>query len=282
MVCRTEYHGSRSHEDVERIRKEVEELTGKGYLLVPDSSIEEYIDATIELARTNEPHHTVRYAPRYQEDLPHILGYEAGHVLRFYRAPEEWQMFPKITDEHRERVRYELGDYLLKLARKGMPPEGMDDLLKVWHEGTVRQISNTAVDMRIERWLHEDYDGLRPVQRRMLRRQTKENARGLHRMVKSFTPEKVYHASTTMNSAFASYLGWLLRDRKLRQPYLKTPYCEAGEGLAKLVWETEDEGHNRISRQSTCGLSGLGLPSGLGGLTYCKLCVTHWRRVVMI
>ena len=133
VIWRTEYHRSRSHEDVEGIWKEVEELTVKGYLLVPDSSIEGYIDATVELAGVREPHHIVRYAPRYEQDLPHILDHKAGHVPRFYRAPQEWQMLPKITDEHRERVRYELGDYLLKLARKGMPPEGMEELLKVRH-----------------------------------------------------------------------------------------------------------------------------------------------------
>jgi hypothetical protein len=46
-----------------------------------------------------------------------------------------------------------------------------------------------------------------------------------------------------LNSAFAIYLGWLLGDERLEQPYIGTQFYKPGKELAESVWHTEDRGH---------------------------------------
>ncbi|MBI3413004.1 MAG: hypothetical protein HY051_02920 [Candidatus Aenigmarchaeota archaeon] len=245
VICRAQNYLLRLPDDVNRIWQEVEDLTGKGFLLVPDARIEEYANATVRLAGPGDPLHVVRYSPHLEEHLPYYLAHEAGHILRFFRGPEDMRRLPTVTNEQRRSVGYELKDHLFRLADRGMPEEALGHVLKMWHDGVVRQVNNMPVDMRIERWMYESYEGLRPAQRRALRRQVEQNAEGLKPAVQAFTPKKVYDASVTMNSAFASYLGWLLDDRRMRQPYVRTPYYRRGERMARSIWSSPDGGQQQ-------------------------------------
>ena len=95
---------------------------------------------------------------------------------------------------------------LYHVARQGLSPEHLGQLVAIWHDGIVRQFCNIPVDMRIERWLYEEYSGLCTLQRTALRQQARENAKVLRRRVRTFTPEKVYHANAVMNAAYSAYL----------------------------------------------------------------------------
>lgn len=226
--------------EVEQIWKEVERVTGKGFQLIRDSGIQ--VSATVRMAGVNDSHHIVRYLPDHEDELPYLLAHEGGHVLRFYEGPPESRKLPGITEAQRRAVEYELREHRLKLARYRLPEEATNRLMRLWHEGIVRQVSNIPVDMRIERWMFENYEGLGPFQRQALRRELKENARVLDSKVKAFTPKKVYDASNTMNAAFAAYQSRLLDDTNLTQPYLRTPYYPSGQRMAKSIWDSEDVG----------------------------------------
>ena len=83
---------------------------------------------------------------------------------------------------------------------------------------------------------------MRSLQRRALRRELGENAKVLDARIRKFTSKKMYDASNTMNAAFATYHSWLLDDASFRQAYLRTPYYQNGERIAKPIWESEDKG----------------------------------------
>ena len=230
------------HPDVGRIWKDIENLTGRGFLLAPDGTIASYANALVELGEPGSPLYVVRYVPSKEDDLPYFLAHEAGHILRYYRGPPEKRVMPMITEEARQRFRGEFRDDLYRLARKGLPDFVLEDMANIWHEGVVRQVSNFPVDMRIERWLYEGYEGLRPAQRKALKGQLVENLLSLGPSIRASTPKKVFEAAATMNCSFAAYLSWLYRDRNLRRVYSRDTHYQRGERMAKRVWETPDSG----------------------------------------
>lgn len=230
--------------DVERIVSEVEQLTGKSYLLVPDPRIEMYANATVEPASGEQAHHILRYAPGHEQDLAHLIAHESGHLLRLYGAPEEQRRIPYISREHRERANSEMKSHRERLERRVLPSAVLNELEGVWHQGLVRQLYNTPTDMRIERWIRENYYTLQTAQRRSLKVNLAENQQVLRPAVAAFTPGKLTRIANVLNAAYAIYLGWLLEDKRLEQPYRKTPYYKDGLELAKQVWNSSDQGHD--------------------------------------
>jgi hypothetical protein len=115
--------------------------------------------------------------------------------------------------------------------------------------------------MRIEKWLHEEYAGLRPFQHRALREQLTENEKVLGKRVKEFTPEKVYNASVVMNTAYARFIGAMLDQRRYFAPYQRTQYGSLGDRLGHGLWESPDSGYQEDTRvierwSTTLGLEG--------------------------
>ncbi len=150
------------------------------------------------------------YHPEHAERLGYLVAHECGHILRLHEAPPEYRKLPATRTEHRWRVAYELAQDLYRLESLGLNASRLAVLLRMWHDGVIRQLGNLPVDMRIERWLFEKYPGLHTLQRRALLGQLTENAKVLSRQVRGFTPPKIYRASNLMNAAYARYVGQLL------------------------------------------------------------------------
>jgi hypothetical protein len=195
------------------------------------------------LAQNEEPYHVLQFLPQYAELLPHFVAHEAMHAIRVYSVPKGQRRIPAILPGHVKRVGLELRDYLFRLVKRGMPEELMSFLFNTWHFGVVRQLANIPVDMRIERFLKASYSGLEVVQRKAKKLELRQSYEALKKRVEALTPPKVYHASNTMNSAYAIYLSWLFNDKRFAEPYKHTRYWKQGYKLAEQIWESEDRGH---------------------------------------
>lgn len=107
----------------------------------------------------------------------------------------------------------------------------------------MRQLTNFPADMRIERWLKDEYPGIADLQRAGIDSQLSEARQVLGRPVREFTAKRVYQPSVTMNAAYALYTAWLYNDPALADPYRTNGYGKAARRLAEPVWETPDGGH---------------------------------------
>jgi len=131
----------------------------------------------------------------------------------------------------------------MRLHRLGVPKQGINELLTMWHEDLIRQLTNYPADMRIERWLKESYAGLAEVQEQSIRKQLRENEQVLTERISDFTPAKVYKASVTMNAVFARFRSLLYQDESPVWPYRRTPYWDSGYPPADEIWESGDAGY---------------------------------------
>jgi hypothetical protein len=132
---------------------------------------------------------------------------------------------------------------LVHLHNAGLPDHAIIELLGMWHEGLVYQLVNYPADLRIEKWLRDNYPELRDPQERSIRYAIGENRKVLKTSTKSFTPTLVYDASATMNAAYARYMANLYRDEKLASRFRHSGYWAEGKTLADEIWSTEDQGY---------------------------------------
>lgn len=187
--------------------------------------------------------HLVQYQPAQRQYRDHFVAHECGHLIRFYTAAPQDRIVPISNRQHRRAVAQEIEEDLMRLHGQGLSEEALGELLTMWHEGLVRQLTNYPADMRIERWLKSNYPGLDEPQERSIRHQLRENEQVLGRSVKDFTPSKVYDASASMNAGFAQYMSLLYEDNHLGGPHSRTPYWDTGRRLAEQVWSSKDAGY---------------------------------------
>lgn len=229
--------------DAVRILEHTRQITGKEFEIRKERTGLSDVWASVKIADSNVPAHVVTYDPARERYLGYLVGHECGHVIRIYGVPAEERKLPFVSRPHRLAAAYDLRDELVNLTRRGMPASEVSTLLAMWHGGIVRQLANTPSDLRIERWLYQDYQGLRAIQETALAHQMRINKKGLLRQVRRVTPEKLYFANNVMNAGFARFLSLLLNKSSYFDVYRETPFATLGENLGDETWETPDKGY---------------------------------------
>lgn len=193
----------------------------------------------MKVAKSEAAAHTIRYAPRREAHLGYLIAHECGHLLRLWSVPPEARMMPSIGKEQRETAQHRLRQELPALMRY-LPKAAQRDLLRIWHEGIVRQVSTYPADIRIEEWMFDQFPEMRSAQRAALVQQLKENELVLVPRVESISSKTVYRASVAMNCAFAQFAAALLQEPSLCGPYPD----QAREKARRLFWELHSERHS--------------------------------------
>ncbi len=186
-------------EPVRLILDKVREATGKDFQFVEKSDLPTY--ATVKAARRPMPAHVVIYRRNYDEIINHLIAHECGHILRMFGVAEERRLIPQTDGSIEKKARDALNSELRRLESV-LPAGSMTRLWRLWYEGTVRQLTNVPSDIRIEKWLYDDYPELRRNQEKSLKNQLKEAGQGLSRRVREVTPAKIYDGANSMNYAF--------------------------------------------------------------------------------
>ena len=145
--------------------------------------------------------------------------------------------------------RIESGTYLLYDGAQGtggevIPIEKLNKVSDMWFSAMITQVTNIPVDMRIEKWIFDNYPELRKSQEVSIDRQMKEGAAVLSKRIQELTPKKIYDASNHINCSFAISMENLL-GKKYTAPYRKTPFIDLGTELADLVIRSDDKGFNQ-------------------------------------
>jgi len=176
-----------------------------------------------------------------------VIAHECGHLVRL------WTVGPaarRLTVSDRvlqvgaiEQLDQELAD----MVNAGMPPAALSRMFGLMCPGAVRQVTNVAIDIRIERWLHGQHPALREAQRASLTAQTRENAQVLDPQIARITPPTIYRASTAIGSAFARAVADLYGEPALAASYRATDVWDLGGELLDTVAHAHDDADGDVA-----------------------------------
>lgn len=214
------------------------DLTGKPVEFIMKPGMQTL--AAVKIARESMPSHIIYYKDSKSGIMNHLVAHECGHIHRMMSVPTEYRKVPATTSANKRIAMELLENDLMKLS-KTIPVEQFTNM---WFEGIVTQVTNVAVDMRIEKWIFDNYPKLQKVQKTSIDKQMKENVQALSDRIKNMTPKHIYDANSYMNYAFAYFMGSLLSKNYIA-PYKRTPYIELGTKLADIVIGTEDHGYKQ-------------------------------------
>ena len=134
--------------------------------------------------------------------------------------PEEKRLVPKTNDDIKRTALTEIEDDINKLS-SSMPFNQLAQVVNMWYNGTITQVTNQPPDIMIEKWIHDNYEELIELQLQSIKKQHDESIVALTKRVARMTPKKIYEVSNVMNFCFFKYLGL----------YLNTDYLQAILGL---------------------------------------------------
>ena len=213
---------------VKSIIEKVEDLTQKKIEFREKNDLTTY--AAVKMARRDMKSHLIFHKRQHSDLIWHLIAHECGHILRMYAVPEEKRFIP-ASDQETKKIAFTEMEEDIKQMSMHLPIERLGQILNLWFTGTIRQVTNFPPDIMIEKWLYDDYPGLRPYQLESIKKQHSEGIVGLKEDVRSLTPSKIYNASNTMNYAFYRIIGFHFQ-MNLLTPYNQTPFVRRGKDLA--------------------------------------------------
>jgi hypothetical protein len=186
----------------------------------------------------SDPHpdrHLILYDPSIEQFRNHLVAHECGHIRRLAAARPNERTVPIMTPVRRAAAMKSLLPELHGLARRGVPPEALKDLSKIWISGTVSQLADTPSDIRIERAIWEELPEVRGEQEASLEDQLQTAALGLRSVARAFTPDKVWRSSMAMNYALTKSCSEFMNRPDLLRPYIGTKTARLGEELLDIL-----------------------------------------------
>jgi hypothetical protein len=225
----------------QEILNRIYDLTGKPVEFIQKPDLPTL--AMVKIARKKMPYHLIYYKDMNSSNFDHIVAHECGHIYRMMSVPAEYRKVPAANAESRQIALNHVENELLSLS-KIIPISEINSLFDIWFNGIIKQVTNFPVDMRIEKWIYDEYSELRKGQKITIEKQIRENVQGLSKNIERITPLKIYEASNYMNCAFANFMGVVI-GKKYLPPYKRTKYVELGTKLANLVLETDDKGYTQ-------------------------------------
>ena len=218
-------------EPVRAILKSIVELTKKPFRFVEKNDLETH--AAVKIARSNMPEHIIIYKPEHNEFINHLIAHECGHIKRIYETPPGKRFMVINTDDQKIGGMATFQKDLEKMATN-TGDETARKMANLWYSGLIKMVTNHPVDLAIEKWLFDDYPGLRTLQINSLSSQNDLALKGLSERVKGMTPIFVYNAANLMNAAYMNLLGKIIKV-KLFTKWKRTEFFNESLELAKLL-----------------------------------------------
>lgn len=216
---------------VREIIRQVEKRTGKPVEYVEKNDLP--ISAELRAAQKGDACHRLLYRSVYDEQINYVIANQCGHILRLFDAAVSERYMPVAN--YRTMMSYimEMGEELQRLTHV-FGPDKIKQMVRLWYEGVIFQVTKMPPDIMIDKWLFDEYPQLRPIQLNCLSRQRQEAVQSLVEDTRKFTPEKIHRVSNIMNCAFFKVLEDHFRI-DWTAPYHSTIFIFDGGALAKLT-----------------------------------------------
>lgn len=226
-------------EPVQAVLEEVRSVTGKDLEFIARDELPAY--ARIKMARKDMPSHLVYYRKKHDEIINHLIVHECGHILRTFRCPEDRRLVP-FSDRQTMRAALSQIEGEITAVAGSIPGDQLASAVGFWYSGIILQLTNLPPDIMIEKWIHDRFPSLRPIQLKSLQRQHAEAVAVLGEAATSMTPRTILFASNVMNYAFFRVLG-LHIGRNFVREYNQTPYLGRGKELAAMTGRDYADSH---------------------------------------
>jgi hypothetical protein len=215
----------------QQILHRVEELTKKKFKFVEKNDLPCF--AKVKPARSKIDHHIIFYKKSHDEIINHLIAHECGHIIRIFSAPKQKRVVPFTNENHFKNAIVEFKDEMKKFPLS-IPKLHMDQIMKMWFNGLISQLTNAPPDLMIEKWIYDTYKELRDYQLESIKRQWKDAIAGMNTEIKRITPSRIFNSSHIMNCTFYQIISDYLKYDFIR-PYNSTPFMEDGKRLAELT-----------------------------------------------
>jgi hypothetical protein len=207
----------------------VEDETGLRLRLVPTEKW--YLSRTglsgiLYDSKNNEV--TLAYNPK-TKSLDYAIAHGAARILRFHQAPIEERYLLSSNFEMRQLAYHQMEDDIMEL------PEAARTLSKVgfpfFYDGLITQLASQPGDPWIDRWILEQYPGLRAEVEKGWEEVFAKAHQCLNRYAQLITPAAVFRASNAMNAAYAMAADEFLGKERFALPYKGTEFERLGRKL---------------------------------------------------
>lgn len=209
----------------------VEERTGRGIEFVERKDLS--VSAEFRVAEKSDPVHRILYRERHGEEIDYFVAHQCGYVLRLFGADAGRRFVPVANRRTMMICLFEMDEELHRLSSI-LGAEKVRQLIRLWYEGVIFQVTRMPPDIMIDKWLYDEYPELRSVQLRALQRQRQAAIMGLSDDMRKITPSKVYYASNVMNYVYFKVLEDHFR-LDFVAPYHGTVYLYDGGSLARAT-----------------------------------------------
>jgi hypothetical protein len=223
---------------VKNLIEELENATGKTFKFIEKSDLS--VRATIKIARKGMDNHLIYLKTLKTPLLNHLIAHELGHLIRMIKVPESERLVPAVTEKNISVFREAVESDFQK-EKYSIKKEIVQNLMVIWHNGIIRQLTNLPVDYRIEFWIYKYLPEIRKEQKTSVEEDLKIAISGLSKEVRAFTPGTIFVASLAMSYAFTKGMDLLLGTNYLEH-YSDILIKQKGESLYQFL-ASEDLGY---------------------------------------
>jgi hypothetical protein len=193
-------------------------------------------DGITKIARERMPNHVLKIKESSLFRVNHIIVHECGHILRMAQADPAERVVPSSNAETAEKA---LSD--LKTEMLALPEAARNELHELWTTGLISQLVNLPVDVRIERWIYNNYPAFREIQIKSLAVDVHNCLLGLSDKIRRNTIESIFNKSNAMVYAYLRGIKTVTGEDYTAEFKKYPDIKKTGRKLYRCL-ESEDEG----------------------------------------
>jgi len=224
---------------VQSILAEVQSITGKPIEYRENEHLP--VAANVAFAGEAVQCHVLSYRRDAGEGVNHLIANACGFFLRMFRAGEEERRIPIANQLTMVRFMREMKEEIDEIV-VALGADKVRQLLVVWYDGIVFQLTRMPTDIMVEKWLFTEFPEFRPLQLKAILQQRETAVLSLSDRIRKVMPGRIFDASHLMNYVYFRVLGDHFGVNYVN-PYLGTLYREKGEGLVKITEENRLDSH---------------------------------------
>jgi hypothetical protein len=230
------------NEATQHIINLVEKKTGRRVEILSDRSLQ--VLARVTMARGPAPAHLLSYNPAAR-GIDYVIAYQCSFILRLFESPPGERFDFAANDSGRRAVQNTMAGNK-KVRKMGLPDAAVKQFAEQLYNGLMTQLRSAPIGMRIDKWLWEEYPGLRDQQQASISKQQQDNIQALSPEIRGIAPETVFKGNAGMNAAYALLCDELLDQELYVIPYRAVGYDDLGAHLLD-IWEEvpADATHDR-------------------------------------
>ena len=195
-------------EETRKAIKELQDLTGKEIIfrLIKNEEASSFFKLKIKLARKIMDNHIIIINEdnvNNKEELNYYIVHEIVHGLRLFGADESDRMSLKMSNSKMEELNKEiLSEFMPKASAVGLGGARAIEYCNFLTHNLFQLLANASVDARIEIYIHNNYPGLRSLQKQAQKAYAKEMLRSFNKKDTALIPEWILLRVNAMNYAY--------------------------------------------------------------------------------